>query len=333
MKKLLPFYITLLFMLPAMAQRTRIITFTPGSVFFISAGTTVAFDSLVLLPSANVAISGDNFLQKTTTLAYPSANNYVRQVYDFSTPVTPFSGTILFYYSDAALNGLPEGSLTLNVHDGTQWRAYPAGVTRNVVNNSIATAGILNSSLLELALAAGLHPLPVSFSHLQAVCSGTALHLQWKAAAAAVSFEIESSSDAVAWQQVGTVKAQAPDDADYAFTAPGDAAYYRLAAVQADGRKMVSAVLKSPCNGNNGRLQVYPNPAAMNVVVAAPAAQSGTATFTLLDGLGKPVQQTAQTLHKGTNLLTLDIARLPAGAYTLLLTQGARSKQVRFVKR
>lgn len=129
------------------------ITVTAGSDIFMGAGAVVSLDSLVLLPTSPFNITGTRNESRTATVAHPISKPYIKRVYHFSATTTPFTGGISIYYRDAELNGISESALTLNIHNGTAWNAYPAGVTRNGVSNYVTTTGLSSVPLNELTLA------------------------------------------------------------------------------------------------------------------------------------------------------------------------------------
>ena len=73
---------------------------TPGTQVFITAGTSMSIDSLVLIPSADLVINGENAFEKTTFFLHPSANKYVKRVYQLMQTLPAFSGSISVYYKD-----------------------------------------------------------------------------------------------------------------------------------------------------------------------------------------------------------------------------------------
>ena len=126
---------------------------SPSANLFISGGTIFSTDSLVIVPSRDFNITGENAQTKNAAITHPSGNPYIKRVFHFLNTTSPFTGNISIYYLDGELNGLAENALTLNVHNGAVWNAYTTGVTRDGVNNVVNTTGLSNIMLNELTLA------------------------------------------------------------------------------------------------------------------------------------------------------------------------------------
>src|SRR5690349_23681973 len=122
---------------------------TSGTSLSVLPGTVFSIDSLVLTPSALFIINGPNSETKTASPVHPLSRNYISRVFHFNATLDSYSGTVTIYYRDAELKGIPETVLTLNLYDGTNWKAYPNNATRNNVQNFVTTAGFNNASLNE----------------------------------------------------------------------------------------------------------------------------------------------------------------------------------------
>jgi hypothetical protein len=172
----------------------------PAGTFFIRSGTPVFIDSLVLTPSTDYLITGENRLQRKTTVTHPIYTPYISRVYDFSPALTSYHGSISMYYSDDELNGISENSVVLNMYDGNNWNAYPNNVTRNAPGNSVSTSGLSDVTLSELTLAG--EPMitnkpPVSNGWLMKYLSPTSVLLNgWG------SYDPEGGRITFAWTQV-----------------------------------------------------------------------------------------------------------------------------------
>ena len=134
------------------ASFCQVLYLQSGSNFFISSGTIVSLDSLVLTPSSNYNITGANRIQKRTTVAHSLSTPYISRVYRLNNTISGYSGKIIIYYQDAELNGITESALNLDVYNGFAWNVYTANVSRNATNNFVATARLTNIALNELTL-------------------------------------------------------------------------------------------------------------------------------------------------------------------------------------
>jgi len=131
--------------------QAQIITISPGSDLTIKQGTIFSADSLILTPSADFTLSNLK-LNKNTSASRPLLKPYIARVYQFTDITNPFSGTVQINYRDAELKGINETRLTLNIHNGIVWNAYPA-TSRDAVSNFVLTSGLNAVAFNELTLA------------------------------------------------------------------------------------------------------------------------------------------------------------------------------------
>jgi hypothetical protein len=144
-----------LFMLTFSGYSQNGLSVSSGTSLSVLPGTFFSVDSLVLVPSAKFIINGANKETRTPGTIHPLANAYISRVFHFAATLTAYNGKITIYYRDAELKGIPEANLTLNVHDGSNWKAYTSNITRNGTENFVSTSGLNNISLNELTLANG----------------------------------------------------------------------------------------------------------------------------------------------------------------------------------
>ena len=194
---------SLLFSSSANAQ---LISFGAAGVT-IKGNTTLCMDSLALIPSSDLTLT-NTVLNKTSTIIHPGSNPYISRVYRFTNTTPPFNGSVQFYYRDGAeLNGIPESSLTLNIHNGTGWASYPV-TTRDAVNNFVLTNGISNVSLNELTLANLLTPLPVDPFAFTATKQNQSALLNWTTVVGLNfrNFAVQHSINGTNWTVIGSLK-------------------------------------------------------------------------------------------------------------------------------
>ena len=67
----------------------------------------------------------------------------------------------------------------------------------------------------------------------------------------------------------------------------------------------------------NLSVRAYPNPTTGQVMVEAQSPVAGTATFEVLNTMGRAVQQKTQELFEGLNEVPFDLATQPAGNYLI----------------
>ena len=142
------------------AKTQNILHLSCNEPFFVSAGTILSLDSLVLVPSVNAFTTAANDVVKSKRAVHPPGNDYyIQRVYRFTNPLPAFMGTITIYYHDDDADYLTENDLTLEMYNGSSWIIYNAGVTRNATANFVTTAGLSGVTLSELTLTGSIAPL------------------------------------------------------------------------------------------------------------------------------------------------------------------------------
>ncbi|MBH8558496.1 FG-GAP-like repeat-containing protein [Hymenobacter negativus] len=166
-------------------------------------------------------------------------------------------------------------------------------------------------------------PLPVVLTRFAATGptghGPAAVRLAWATASEQNSqaFEVERSTNGVAFATIGTVTAAGTSSTARAYELldaklPADAAllYYRLRQMDLDGTFSYSPVRTVALVGAATGVGLFPNPTTSGATLLG--AQPGTAV-TVYDALGRPVA-TATADASGTAALTLPVG-LPAGVY------------------
>lgn len=242
--KLYFFFVVLLLSGTAKGQ---VLSIGPSGVTILN-GTTLVADSLTLIPSADITIN-NNTLNKATTIVHPSSNPYISRVYQFTNTTPAFSGAVQINYRDGAvLNGIAENALTLNIHNGTAWAAYPA-TTRDGVNNFVLTNGISNVALNELTLASQLAPLPLAWLSFTATKQNQTALLKWATAQEqnTRNFSVQHSINGINWSGIGLLPAtgsiNSTGNYNYVHNNPVTGInYYRILQADMDNRSSYSAI-------------------------------------------------------------------------------------------
>ena len=142
--------------------------------------------------------------------------------------------------------------------------------------------------------------------------------LQWEVgqAEAGQNFTIERSINGTSFTVITKLNATtAGNSYSYhdAFTADGKV-YYRIAVVDADGRKVYSSIL-FVSRASEAGLVVYPNPVNNGTVTISTAA-SGMKWIVLIDATGKKISEASFT----ANAFDMPVKDVPKGVYFLLLS-------------
>ena len=176
------------------------------------------------------------------------------------------------------------------------------------------------------------NPLPVSLTSFSAKSASNGTLLQWNTAKeiSTASFVIESSTNGLTFNEVGSVSARNNGIDSYSFTDRITTAstlnYYRLKIVDKSGTFTYSNVVTVQLSSNNFHLTVYPNPTKSVLTING----AHITSVEVVDNLGRVVSY--QYLKDATNP-AINVSRLQAGVYHLRIqtTDGSTSK-VGFIK-
>jgi hypothetical protein len=115
----------------------QILTVSSGSSVSISSGSSINVDGLEIAPANSFVINGANDISRSTTAATSGGNSSVLRVFNASSLITGFTGTLTFSYLDGELNGINEGELVMELQaDDDSWTTYVGTV--NPTNNTVS---------------------------------------------------------------------------------------------------------------------------------------------------------------------------------------------------
>lgn len=173
--------------------------------------------------------------------------------------------------------------------------------------------------------------LPVEMLSFSGYRSGANNVLSWKTSTEVNNrgFEVQRSADGINYIALGFVDSRAAggnstSELNYGFTDNNAAAvkyYYRLRQLDIDNRSKFSNVVvisggKPSLLGIGG---IYPNPASSMVNIRVDAPQNDKLSVLVRDISGRLVIQQESSVTTGSNTISLAIASLPAGTYTVNL--------------
>lgn len=315
MKNLPMLCLAALFFCNAQAQ----LTMAGSSSLTIESGSQIHADGLTLVPSADFSMSNVT-VSRSAIVIHPTVNTYISRVYQFSNTSDPFSGSIEITYTDAELNGLAEADLTLNIHNGTNWTAYPAS-TRDAINNYVLTDGLSGITLNELTLASQFAPLPLTWVSFTAIAQNNSQSLlQWATAQEqnTKDFYIQHSADGINWVTIGTLPAAGNSNStshyNYVHTNPVKGPnYYRIKQTDIDSRYSYSPVRTLSFTSVLQPFTILGNPVT-NDVLTLQVNMATSLSFYTADG--KLLWQ--EQVNAGTK--TIDVSRYTKGVYLLKTT-------------
>jgi hypothetical protein len=177
--------------------------------------------------------------------------------------------------------------------------------------------------------------LPLQFLEFNATRDGERVLLRWKTdnEVNTSHFDVERSFNGVDFRLIGTVSsANSPGVHDYQFVDPAPARgvnFYRLRQVDLDASADYS-VIRRVYLGSEQSLQVYPNPVREKMVVQV----DGSISKWHVSVYNARGELAFQQLLNGTTsgLLEIDMRRLAAGSYWVVLNNGLKTLSGRIIK-
>ncbi|MBX9784135.1 MAG: T9SS type A sorting domain-containing protein [Chitinophagaceae bacterium] len=221
-------------------------------------------------------------------------------------------------------------------HYTTSWQVGNAGAaaTDTVAGRfSKLQAGYTNFSPFTVTNDV-LTALPLRFLSFTAVGTNNNVLLNWNTDNEnnTSHFDVEFSTDARTFTKIGEVKSMnTPGVHQYSFvhvSPAGTVLYYRLKQVDLDGKFEYSSVARVNMSKND-KIILTPNP-AQNVATLLFGRPSLKTNLQLFSSNGQVVLQ--QQVNEGTRQFNIDISKLPAGIYTIRLSNEQKTEIIKLVK-
>lgn len=250
------------------------------------------------------------------------------------------NATLRFRYFDAEMNGLDETTVVMwRSADNIVW-SNQGFTSRDAAGNYLEKTGIADFSRWTLSAAVN-SPLPVQFLLFNVRCEGNKVAIHWKTAQEinASHFEVQRSSNGTDWTSIGTLPAtgNSSEPRSYSFMDNNplpNGAMYRIAEFDLDGKKQYTSINRAAC-GSLDTWKVWPNPVQEQLYVNVSVAAGSQAMIRVFDSKGALMREQRNVLLPGSNQLNVDMQRLPAGTYHVLVAwdNGKTQKAVKVIKR
>ena len=240
---------------------------------------------------------------------------------------TNLDATLRMDYLHSELNGMAENSLHFwKSSDLSNW-SFEGFSIRSTSFNYVEKSGI--QSFSRWTLSTINNPLPLDFLSFHVLCgiAQGAVNMKWTTAneVNVASFLVQGSVNGSQWKTLGSVKAvgngQAVETYTYQHQSADAYQYFRVAAVDVDGKIQYTDVIRQQCAGADN-LRVWPNPFRDQLTVTLSHSRSSVAAVEVFNAKGQLVKNFQRTLVPGMNSLQLDLAELSAGLYTIRLKDG-----------
>jgi len=184
--------------------------------------------------------------------------------------------------------------------------------------------------------------LPLEFLEFKGKLEQADAILNWKTGNEinTAEFIVERSVDGTNYTAVGNViSANAPGIHNYSFADRNiidlgvGMVYYRLKQIDIGNRYSYSKVITiAIVAAGNIDINLYPNPAASKINLTINTPRKEKIDYRIFDNAGRIVKRETNQVVAGTNLLSIDINKLPAGVYHINLKSISVSKNLQFVK-
>jgi hypothetical protein len=263
----------------------------------------------------------------------------ILRYYDIS-PVnnTGLNGTLRFSYLDAELNSLDENNFVFwRSTDNINW-TEEGYTSRNTTTNYVEKTTI--DAFSRWTLSSVSNPLPVVFLLFNARCENGKVFLTWKTAQEfnGSQFDIERTIDGNNWTVIGSLHATGNSNTErsYSFSdnAPSPAAIYRIAEYDIDRRVKYTSIIRSDCDAKDN-WKIWPNPVSENLWININTAAASKIIIKIFDSKGALISSQQNNLLRGNNLLNVDMEKIAAGTYHVLVNwdNGQIQKVVKIVKK
>ncbi len=214
------------------------------------------------------------------------------------------------------------------------WHDYRGGTYNDMYAQQVSPAGVLG----------GTCPLPLELILFTAHYSGRENILEWKTGSEINNdfFAVERSYDGKNFEEIGKVRGagNASVPRNYSFTDPhalskrmeaGEEVYYRLKQVDFDGRFIYSNTV-SVTRPLNHQISVYPIPSGKEVTCSFYSSGKSEVKIVVSDLMGSILMSENRCVVSGENSFRMDISRLPHGIYFIIVSDGLKQDQTRFIK-
>lgn len=230
---------------------------------------------------------------------------------------------------------------------GTQIATGIANPGEGIMRELVGTADKVFASITEsesgreLWGTSFMSVLPLSLTDFRGQLVNRNAVLNWKTEneTRTSTFIVERSIDRSNYYAVGNVvSANTPGAHQYMFNDPGvtslgtEIIYYRLKQVDMDGAFAYSKIVALPVNQKESIAMIYPNPANHEINLSISMPKPGRINYQVTDITGKIVIRDVKQLSSGGNSFLINIDKLAAGIYHVVLHGATINTSLQFVK-
>lgn len=229
--------------------------------------------------------------------------------------------------------------------DGANWvnagnSATSGSTATGTVTSSSSTLAAPYGALTLASTSTSQNPLPVRFTAVKAELVTGGVSVEWKTAAESdlANYEVQRSSNAADFNSFHIQSPLANNGGAAGYRAfdpqvPAAAVFYRVKAVDKDGKVSYSSVVRVNANNGGPSLQLFPNPVkGGRFNFSLSGVEPGDYTIAVLDVSGRAVY--GSRLRVNQNNLSEQVtlpSGLPAGTYYLRIIGGSGATNQAFI--
>lgn len=234
------------------------------------------------------------------------------------------------------------GEATFDLYTGAADAAAAAKISGSLVYLGGTVTTELGQDFTMAAVLSPLTPLPLNLLSFTGNINNGQAYLIWETTNElnTLEFIIEKSQDGVQYIDAGTIPSvNSPGNHTYTFTDNNIGTsnikklYYRLKQKDIDGQFTYSGIVTLTLGANGNLVRLYPNPVDATASLLITAAEREAITYLIIDSKGSVIRTVKTALEPGSNRITINMAELKAGIYTLDISGTATKEQLRFLKR
>ena len=254
------------------------------------------------------------------------------------TPKSTATGKVTIFWDDYNNTGITDINHLLVGHKVFgYWVAenYAGMASGSLVSGQVTSQNISMWSPFTLGSSSLSSPLPITLLSFTAAENGAVNTINWKTAAEinARHFVVEKSIDGKNWTIVGEMMPNTSKNYRLDDNTPFSTTYYRLKNVDNDGREDVSnTIVVNRKTGKFAITSIFPNPTTSDVNLKFETAENANITINVQDIFGRIILSQKMEANQGFNLVTVNTAEIPVGAYFLNIKDGSSILTKKIIK-
>lgn len=227
-----------------------------AGTLYLASGVVFTADSLVMIPSTNITITGNALTHTYVPVPGYTSGNSISRVYHWTSPIT-YSGEIGIIYSDAELAGNTELSLQMAFHNAAWTTTSTSTVNTGTNYVSYSASGLTFDQAT--ATNAGV-ALPIIYAAFGASVKTNYVQLDWQMADIENlhHFDVEFSNDGRNWQTASTITPSL-NQTDFSYRHSDlnfSTRYYRIAGIDLDGERTYTKIVSVRNNFGGSNLRI-----------------------------------------------------------------------------